>query len=58
MNKEYAVYKGDEFIMIGNMFEIMEKLEISKNNFYCLKSPSQHSRAKEGFTLIYEIEDE
>ena len=30
MNKEYAVYKGDEFIMIGNMFEIMEKLEISK----------------------------
>ncbi len=44
--KEYALYKGDDFIMIGTLREIAEYLGIKKTSASFYNSPAYKRRIK------------
>lgn len=43
--REYALYRADEFIMIGSMQEIMDYAQITRDYFQTCKAPSHSKRA-------------
>ena len=45
--KEYAIYQGDTFIMIGTADECAKELNVSKETIYYYSTPSHKKRAKE-----------
>lgn len=46
MKKQYAVYKGDDLLVIGTAEEIAEKLGIKKETVYFYASPAHKRRGK------------
>lgn len=44
--KEYAVYKGDQFICIGTMEKCAEFIGVSVNTIRFYLSPAYHKRVK------------
>lgn len=44
--KEFALYKGDTFIMIGTADEIAKSRNIAIKTVYYLSTPAHHKRAK------------
>ena len=44
--KEYALYDGDEFIMIGTAKEIADELGVKEATIKRLRSPSVQKRSK------------
>lgn len=50
--KEYALYKGDEFIALGTIREIAKQLNIKENTVRRYGSPSQVEKNKSGIILI------
>lgn len=50
---EYAIYKGDDFIMIGTIYEISQKLGLSPKSVEFYGRPAHHKRvAKNGIVAI------
>lgn len=41
MKVTYAIYKGDEFIDVGSVKELSERLNVSKSCIYSLYTKSQ-----------------
>ena len=46
--KEYALYKGDELLYIGTMYQLMEKYNIKENTFRFYMTPTYKKRLKDG----------
>ena len=46
MKKIYAIYKGETNLCDGTLTEIAKKLKKTRNNIYCLKSPSKVKKSK------------
>jgi 5-methylcytosine-specific restriction endonuclease McrBC GTP-binding regulatory subunit McrB len=54
---DYALYHGDEFIIVGNMFEICRKTNMTMERLRTLLTPSyQRRKFTKGFILI-KVED-
>lgn len=49
---EYAVYKGDELLGIGNVDQLAKMLNKSPKTIYFWSSPSQRKRNKPGKELV------
>jgi len=47
MEKEYAVYRGDEFLMMGTTDECVDYLGLTKTSFHYYHSPSYIRRLEE-----------
>lgn len=50
--KEYALYKGDELIIIGTVKEMAKKLNVKECSIYGIKCNSYQNRVKNSRTLI------
>jgi hypothetical protein len=57
-DKEWACYKGDEFITIGTISEISDYLGISEASVTWMTSPSARARYDGRGTALYEIPDD
>ena len=56
---EYALYRGDEFIMVGTVAEIAEKQHVKENTIKFYASPCHRRRTKrKGYILIKVDDDE
>ena len=44
--KEYAVYKGDELLVIGTLKECAEKLNVTESTIFYYQFESYQKRAK------------
>ena len=53
---EYALYKGDKFIMIGTIKEITNRLGIKQASVEFYKSPAYLKRNPKGY-MLFRIED-
>ena len=61
MGIQYAVYKGDEFIFVGTLEEVAEKLGVSTKSVKWMATPAAKRRAdKPGSTkmIIEKVEVE
>lgn len=59
MGYQYGVYKGDEFIMVGSLEEVAEKLGVSKESVRWMASPVAKRRAdKPGSTKMIVVKVE
>ena len=58
--KEYALYKGDKFLMIGTINEISAAYNIKPSTVKFYGNPSYKKRRKNGedYLLLIEIEDD
>lgn len=56
MDKIWACYKGDEFIVLGTIPEIAKYLDRSIENVIWMTYPSARRRS-EGTAVLYEVED-
>ncbi len=45
MQRQYAVYKGDQFVMAGTLEEVSKKLGILPSSVKWLSTPAAHKRA-------------
>ena len=54
---DYAIYKGDKFIFIGTMQEVMDRLHVKKSTVQWWSYPACHKRA-EGTNRIIAIKVE
>lgn len=52
--KEYAIYKGDEFLYLGTLKECAAYLEVSERTikFYMSKAYQKRSKTKENKRLL------
>lgn len=46
METQFAVYKGDDFIFLGTLEEVAEKLGVSKGTVRWMSTPAAHKRAE------------
>lgn len=46
MNKEYALYKGEECLAIGTIREIAEKMKVKVRTITFYKTPTYKKRCK------------
>lgn len=46
MAKIYALYRGDEFLVVGDIDECAEYMGCSKDRIYSWATPSRHKIAK------------
>lgn len=61
MKKEYALYRGDEFIDLGTLRELSERLGKKPKTILCYGTPAYIRRTKDGmngYILIRLQEDE
>jgi hypothetical protein len=56
--KEYAVYKGDEFIALGTLEELSKLLNVKMESLRWLSTPSAIKRSQNKRIEVYLIEDE
>lgn len=56
--KEYALYNGDEFVMIGTMKEIAEHMGVTEDSARQFVSPSAERKGKKKIIRIEEEENE
>lgn len=50
MAREYALYKGDELLVIGTVNEIAEEMGIAVSTVYFYKSKEYQSRSKKEYS--------
>ena len=58
--KQYAVYKGDEFLMIGEVEQIVREIGITESSVYRIASLQKHyvnSRRYDSKIIVIPIED-
>jgi hypothetical protein len=55
---EYAIYKGDDFIMIGTIYEISNKLGISPQSVEFYGRPAHHKRVGNNGLVAVPLRDE
>lgn len=59
VEKEYALYKGDTFVVMGTIKEIAEKMGVSQHTIRFYHTPSYKKKNwKNGFILINVDEEE
>ena len=58
MKKEYALYKGDNFITLGTIPEIAKKLEVTPQTIYFYKTPAYKKRKRNGKDYLELVEIE
>ena len=58
--KEYALYKGDKFLMIGTINEIAKAYNVKPNTVRYYGNPSYKKRRENGedYLLLIEIEED
>ena len=56
--KEYALYHGENFIMIGTIEEIAKYLGIKKKSVMFYQSPTHKKRDPNGYAVVAIPEDE
>lgn len=54
--KEYALYKGDDFITMGTIQEIADKLNLSFKTIYYYTTPLYKRRCKNSYKRLMMIE--
>lgn len=52
---EYALYKGDEFIMIGTLKELSEYLRVKKDTVYFYSMPAYQKRSKGNAIVVIKL---
>ena len=57
-NPDYALYKGDMFIMIGKIKEIAEYLGVSERTVHFYATPTYMKRNKDNHYIVIRIEDD
>lgn len=55
---EYALYEGDEFLIVGTLDEIAEKMNIKKKSLICYGSPSRIEKHGGRGRILIKIEEE
>lgn len=53
--KEYALYKGDELLMIGTIREIAKSQNVKERTLYFYKTPSYLKRRSKSSTGNYKV---
>lgn len=56
--KEYAIYKGDEFIAIGTIKELAEKTGYSETTLRYCTHPASRRRNKGNRLIVIQVEDD
>lgn len=56
--KEYAIYKGDEFIAIGTIKELAEKTGYSETTLRYCTNPASRKRNKGNRLIVIQVEDD
>lgn len=56
--KEYALYKGDELLIIGTISEIAEERDVKEATVKFYMSPTYLKRTSENALRLIEIEDD
>lgn len=56
--KQYAIYKGEQFICEGTAKELYEKLGLKEKTIYWLSSPANLRRDKSNRKIAVKIEEE
>lgn len=54
----YAVYKGDEFLDLGTVEELVERFKVRKETVWFWNSPSNKRRAKKKRKIAIKIEED
>lgn len=54
--KDYALYKGDEFIDLGTIEEMSKRLGIAKNTLRFYSTTAYYKRVGENGYVCFEIE--
>lgn len=55
---EYALYKGDELIMVGTIKEIAEEMGVQEHTIRFYQSPSYKRRGKNNRKVLIKIEED
>ena len=56
---EYALYKGDEFIMIGTRRQLAERLGVSEDSVQYYMTPTYKKRRKtDNCIVVFRLDDE
>lgn len=58
MKKEFALYKGDTFIMIGTKDEIAKHQGVSRRTIDHMATPTYKKRVKNNGIIIIPVEEE
>jgi len=53
--KEYALYKGDELLGVGNVHELAKLIGVSEKTIYWYSSPAARRRNTGGDAKIAEV---
>ena len=53
--KQYAVYKGDRLLAIGNVHELAERFGVSEKTVYWWSSPAAKRRYGDGEGKVAEV---
>lgn len=56
--KEYAIYKGDEFIAIGTIKELVKKTGYSETTLRYCTHPASKKRNKGNRLVVFAVDDE
>ena len=56
--KEYAIYKGDEFIAIGTIKELAEKTGYAETTLRFCTHPASKKRNKGNRLVVFAVDDE
>ena len=60
-DREFALYHGDKFVMIGSCQEIMDRIHIGLKTFKWYKTPSyvNNPKRKKGYVILdfYELDN-
>lgn len=56
--KEYALYKGDTFVMIGTANELAEYLNVKRQTVEFYKTPTYRKRTDGRGIVVIEVSDD
>ncbi|EMK8560146.1 hypothetical protein V9L40_002121 [Listeria monocytogenes] len=56
--KEYALYKGDELLLIGTLTELADFKNVTRDTILLYTSASYRKRTKEQSWYVIKIEDD
>ena len=56
--KEYAIYKGDEFIAIGTIKELVKKTGYAESTLRFCTHPASMKRSKGNRLVVFAVDDE
>ena len=57
--RDYAVYRGDEFVTVGTQAEVARELGVKPDTIYFWSTPTYNNRLKEGSKALtaFKLED-